>query len=89
MKRLLGKSEQGMFATRTVTGHLLRGCAAFLLLYVAVSQQPVRLGLSLLCAVLALVLMRGCPACWATGLVETIRQRSSKRIEVERGRAGA
>ena len=39
MMRLLRKSEAGSFATQTLTGHLIRGTAAFALLYAAISQQ--------------------------------------------------
>ena len=76
MKRFLGKSPFGLFATETLTGHVIRGAVAFALLYLAIGKQhhlhPVA---SLLAGLLALVAMRGCPVCWTIGLVETIRQR--------------
>jgi hypothetical protein len=75
MKQLLGKSPAGLFATQTLSGHLIRGVAAFALLYVAVGQQNAHPGWSVLAGLLALVAMRGCPACWTIGLVETIQQR--------------
>jgi len=75
MKQLLGKSPAGLFATQTLSGHLIRGVAAFALLYVAVGQQHAHPGGSVLAGLLALVAMRGCPACWTVGLVETIQQR--------------
>jgi hypothetical protein len=75
MKQLLGKSPAGLFATQTLSGHLIRGVAAFALLYVAVGQQHAHPGWSVLAGLLALVAMRGCPACWTIGLVETIQQR--------------
>jgi hypothetical protein len=49
-----------LFATQTLTGHVIRGAAAFALLYLAIEQQQ-------------LVAMRGCPVCWTIGLAETIR----------------
>jgi hypothetical protein len=73
MKRLLGKSPAGLFATRTLSGHLIRGAVASTLLYAAIGQQHAHW--SVLAGLLALVAMRGCPACWTIGLVETILQR--------------
>ena len=75
MKQLLGKSPVGLFATQTLSGHLVRGAVAFALLYAAISQQVAYPGWSVLAGLLALVAMRGCPACWTIGLVETIQQR--------------
>ena len=75
MRGMLGKREGAVFATRTLTGHLLRGAVAFGLLYAAISQQHAHPGWSLLAGALALVAMRGCPVCWAIGLVETVTQR--------------
>ena len=71
----LRKSADGVFATQTFTGHLVRGAAAFALLYFAISQQHAHTGWALLAGGLALVAMRGCPVCWTIGLVETAMQR--------------
>ena len=76
MKQLLGKSPTGLFATRTLGGHLIRGSVAAALLYVAISQQHPHPGWSMLAGLLALVAMRGCPACWTIGLVEALHQRT-------------
>ena len=75
MKNLLKKSDVGLFASQTLTGHLIRGVAAATLLYQAISQQFDHPAWALLVGILALVLMRGCPVCWFIGLVETIAQR--------------
>jgi hypothetical protein len=75
MKQFLGKSPSGLFATRTLTGHVIRGAVAFALLYLAIEQQHSHPVASLLAGLLALVAMRGCPVCWTIGLAETIRQR--------------
>lgn len=75
MKRLLGKSPTGLFATQTLSGHLIRGTVAFALLYLAIVQQHAHPVASVLAGLLALVAMRGCPACWTIGLLETIGQR--------------
>jgi nicotinamide riboside transporter PnuC len=73
MKQFLGKNPSGVFATQTLTGHVIRGAVAFALLYFAIEQQHLYTAVSLLAGVLALVAMRGCPVCWTIGLVETIR----------------
>jgi len=75
MTHFLGKSPTGVFATRTLTGHVLRGAVAFGLLFLAVEQQHAHPVASMLAGLLALVAMRGCPVCWTIGLAETIRQR--------------
>lgn len=75
MKQFLGKSPSGLFATQTLTGHLIRGALAFALLWFAIAQQHLHPVASVLAALLALVAMRGCPVCWTIGLVETIGQR--------------
>lgn len=75
MKQLLGSSPSGLFATRTLTGHLIRGAVAFALLYLAIEHQHLHPVASLSAGLLALVVMRGCPVCWTIGLAETIRQR--------------
>jgi hypothetical protein len=88
MKHFLGKSPSGLFATQTLAGHLIRGAVALALLYFAVSRQHVHAGASLLAGLLALVAMRGCPACWAMGLVETIQQRRLARHRARGALAG-
>jgi len=75
MKQLLGKSPSGLFATQTLTGHLIRGAVAIALLYLAISQQHLHPVASLSAGLLALVAMRGCPVCWTIGLAETITAR--------------
>ena len=73
--KLLRKSETGLFASQSLLGHLLRGAAAFGLLYGAVLAQHERPMLALLAGAAALVAMRGCPICWTLGLAETLVQR--------------
>ena len=62
------KSPSGLFATQTLTGHVIRGAVAFALLYLAIEQQYLHPVASLLAGLLALVAMRGCPVCWTIGL---------------------
>ena len=76
MKQLLGKSLTGLFATQSLRGHLIRGSVGVALMYVAISQQHPHPGWSMLAGLLALVAMRGCPACWTIGLVEALHQRT-------------
>jgi hypothetical protein len=78
MRRILGKSEAGLFATRTITGHLIRGAVAMALLTVAIQQQHTYPIAAVLAGIGALVAMRGCPVCWTIGLIETLRQRLSR-----------
>ena len=75
MKQFPGKSLSGLFATQTLTGHVIRGAVALALLFLAIEQQHLHPVASLFAGLLALAAMRGCPVCWTIGLVETIRQR--------------
>ena len=62
MMQLLGKSPSGLFATQTLTGHVIRGAVAFALLYLAIGKQHLHPVASLLAGLLALVAMRGASA---------------------------
>ena len=75
LRAWLGRSESGLFASRTLSGHLLRGAAAFGLLVLALLQQHAHPLRAVASGLAALVVMRGCPMCWAVGLVETLQQR--------------
>ena len=81
MKPLRGTSPAGLLASRTLTRHLLRGAIAAALLYAAISQQDSAPGWSVLAGLLAFVAMRGCPACWTIGLVETICRRAAPTVD--------
>lgn len=84
MKALLAKSPTGLFASSTLTGHLLRGGVAFALLYEALSLQHERPWLSMGAALAALIAMRGCPMCWTIGLIETVIQRVKSSRQASR-----
>lgn len=75
MKKMFAKSKTGLFATTTLRGHLIRGAAAFGLLYLAIDQQHAHPAWSVAAGLGALVALRGCPVCWMIGLVETVQQR--------------
>lgn len=77
--KLFSKAATGVFASQSLAGHLLRGAAAFMLLYWAVVHQQTQPFVALLAGAGALVAMRGCPVCWIVGLVETIGQKLKSR----------
>ena len=60
-----------MFASSTVGEHLLRGAVGLPVLVAAFVLIGTLGPLSLLLLVPAVVLLRGCPTCWALGLVQT------------------
>jgi len=63
------------FGSRSVAAHVVRGLAGFAFLAVALGYAS-RLGWwTILPAVGALVMFRGCPMCWTAGLVETVLRR--------------
>ena len=64
-----------MFASRTVAAHLMRGGIAAALIAWALLHQSSNPVFAAIAGVLAVVAMRGCPMCWALGLVETIGNR--------------
>ena len=66
------RSPEGVFASASLTAHLIRGgvaAAALAAAYAAQASSP--LG-SLALGIVALVALRGCPVCWTVGLVETL-----------------
>jgi hypothetical protein len=75
MLDFLRKDGTGLFASQTLTGHLVRGAVAFVLLYFAIGQQHEYPIAALAGGIAALVAMRGCPVCWAIGLLETVQRR--------------
>lgn len=60
-----------MFASRSVTEHLVRGVVGLVLIVAALAYAGTT-PWSLLLAVPALVAWRGCPTCWTLGLMATI-----------------
>jgi hypothetical protein len=67
--------ECSLFASRSVTAHLLRGAVAAVLLPWAIANASSQPALALLSVAAAVVAMRGCPMCWTAGLIETIAAR--------------
>ncbi|MEU5811681.1 hypothetical protein [Streptomyces sp. NPDC047718] len=67
-----GEPTRGRFASDTVPRHLARGAVGFGALAGALALLPLTGPASLLLAPVGLVALRGCPMCWAIGLVETV-----------------
>jgi hypothetical protein len=69
------RAECGVFASRSITAHLIRGAIAAALLtwaWLHQSSNPVTAATALIVSLFA---MRGCPTCWTMGLFETIAHR--------------
>jgi hypothetical protein len=60
-----------MFASTSLTEHLVRGAIGISLFALALYLIPSYPILAALIALAALVPFRGCPACWTFGLYET------------------
>jgi len=80
---MFARSATGFFASKSLIGHLIRGCIGALLLIWAIQHQD-QMAMSLGAALGALLAFRGCPICWAIGLVESIVQKL-KRGETDNG----
>ena len=65
-----------MFASKTLSEHVLRGAIGIGALWYAVTIAETYPSLAL--GVLVLLAFRGCPICWTIGLFETARQYASK-----------
>jgi hypothetical protein len=77
-------SDAAKFASASVPRHLVRGAIGFGALIAAFALIPVIGWISLLLLPVGLLALRGCPTCWAIGLVETI-SRGRLRRECEDG----
>ena len=77
MRLDLRRAEDGLFASASLTVHLVRGAIAALLLSLAVLGEGSHPLASLAAGVAALVALRGCPVCWTIGLSKRSRQRST------------
>ncbi|GAA1590245.1 hypothetical protein GCM10009678_85770 [Actinomadura kijaniata] len=60
------------FASASLARHLLRGAVGFGALVGSVALLPVLGPVGLLLAPVGLLALRGCPTCWAIGLVQTV-----------------
>ena len=73
-----------MFASRTITEHLVRGALSVLILWGTIHSSSVVPWAILITFPLALVLWRGCPTCWTIGLWQTVVNRLSGFTVLER-----
>ncbi|MFI6940972.1 hypothetical protein ACIBI4_16990 [Streptomyces sp. NPDC050418] len=70
------------YASKSVPRHLARGAVGLGLIVGSIALVPVAGPVALLGALPALVAFRGCPTCWAVGLVQTVsRGRLRRRCE--------
>ncbi|MFD3463264.1 hypothetical protein ACFWVM_26410 [Nocardia fluminea] len=60
------------FASKSVFEHLVRGGVGFGALIGSIALIPIVGPISLLLLPVGLVALRGCPTCWAIGLIQTI-----------------
>jgi hypothetical protein len=74
----MADSGRGAFASRSVAAHLTRGGIGFGLIGSAFALAPSIGAVALLLAPAGMVALRGCPTCWAAGLMQTI---SAGRLE--------
>lgn len=79
MMNLLRKSADALFVSQSLAGHLVRGAAAFALLYWAAVYYREHPGFALTAVVASLVAMRGCPMCWIGGLFDIFRGKRCER----------
>lgn len=78
-----GPSQPRSFASASVPRHLARGVLGFGALIASVALIPSIGPVSLLLAPLGVLAFRGCPTCWAIGLVQTISMGRLKRSCVD------
>ena len=59
------------FASRTVKRHYVRGAVGLLALVLALAGAATLSAAALLLLIVTVVAWRGCPTCWAVGLMQT------------------
>jgi hypothetical protein len=58
-----------------LTAHLVRGATAAVLIGWGLAFASTQPALAVAAGVMAMIAMRGCPACWLLGLWDTLRHR--------------
>jgi hypothetical protein len=76
---------EAAFASSSLAAHLLRGAIGFGLIAAALVLSAGHGPIALLLAPVGLVSLRGCPTCWAVGLIQTI---SAGRLRRDCGETG-
>ncbi|MGK8500827.1 hypothetical protein [Nocardia asiatica] len=71
------------FASASVPRHLIRGVVGFGGLVGAIALLPMLGAYSLLLAPAGLLALRGCPTCWAIGLMQTVSRGRLRRSCVD------
>jgi hypothetical protein len=71
--------HEAALASSSLAAHLLRGVVGFGLIAAALVLSADRGPIALLLAPVGLVCLRGCPTCWAVGLIQTISARRLRR----------
>ena len=73
------KPDTPDYASSSLPVHLLRGALGFLALTGSVALIPIPGLLSLLLLPVGLFALRGCPTCWAIGLMQTLSRGKLRR----------
>jgi hypothetical protein len=81
MRLEAGKGTVLIFGNRTIGRHLLRGALGITALYLSLSTFHGATWRSLILLAAALFLLKGCPACWTLGLIETIAMTIHRQSE--------
>jgi hypothetical protein len=76
-------TDDRSFASTSLPRHLVRGAIGFGALICSVALIPVFGLSSLLFVPVALLALRGCPTCWAIGLMQTLSMRRLSRSCVD------
>ncbi|MEV4684748.1 hypothetical protein [Streptomyces kurssanovii] len=73
------KADGPDFASSSLTRHLVRGVIGFGSLIGSVAFLPVTGPVSLLLLPVGVLALRGCPMCWAIGLMQTVSRGRLRR----------
>lgn len=77
--------ERSIFASASLARHLARGALGFGLFALAFALTPTLGPAALALAPVGFLALRGCPTCWAIGLIETISTGRLQRSCAEQG----
>jgi hypothetical protein len=67
-----GRGRAGEFASTSLSRHVVRGAIGFGAVIGSFALMPALGPVSLLLLPVGLVALRGCPTCWAIGLLQTL-----------------
>jgi hypothetical protein len=80
---MLDHADRSALLGTSLTAHLTRGAIGFGLIAAAIALTPSIGPAALLLAPPGMVALRGCPACWIAGLIQTISAGRLKRTCTE------